>query len=47
VRNGLGNAIEEEHGEHGTVQDFVGGGSIIRSIGGTYLLFRDGVWERR
>lgn len=47
VRSGLGNAIEEEHGEWGVVQDFVAGGAIVRIPSGTYVLFADGNWERR
>ena len=47
VRSGLGNAIEEEHGEWGAVQDFVAGGAIVRIPSGTYILFADGKWERR
>jgi serine/threonine protein kinase len=47
VREGLGNATSTEHGEHGTVQDFVTDGAIIRSSSGTYVLLGDGSWERR
>jgi hypothetical protein len=47
VREGLGSATTGEHGEHRTVQDFVGGGAIIRSSSGTYILLGDGSWERR
>jgi len=47
VRSGVGNAVEEEHGDLATVQDFAGGGVILRVTSGTYVLFGDGVWERR
>jgi hypothetical protein len=46
VRSGLGNALEAEHGQTNTVQDFVGGGVIVRSVSGTYVLFPDGTWQR-
>jgi serine/threonine protein kinase len=47
VREGLGNATVGEWGEYSTVQDFVNGGSIIRSGSGTYILYADGKWGRR
>lgn len=47
VRSGLGQAVEEEHGEWVTVQDFVGGGLIVCVPSGTYVLYADGSWAPR
>ena len=46
VRNALGNALEEEWGAHGSVQDFERGTIILAPDGRTYVLYGDnGTWR--
>ncbi len=45
VRQGLGDAINSEWGDSGTIQDFVGGLIIRISSGKSYVLYNDGTWR--
>ncbi len=47
VRQGLGNALEAEHGfEGGTVQDFEQGLILRTNVGETYILLGNGTWTQ-
>ena len=47
IRNGLGNATDEEKGFNGFMQDYDRGFMLRTDNNTTYIFFEDGVWESR
>ena len=45
VRQAVGQAVSDEHGAYGTVQDFVNGAIMRTGDGRTYVLLGDGTWQ--
>jgi serine/threonine-protein kinase len=47
IRRGLGNALDCERGYQGSMQRFESGFLLRSDTGSVYLLYDDGIWERR